>query len=57
MRITDVRTMLLAGPDPHGVGGVPRTWKIMLVRIDTDSGVYGLGEAGTMLGVAEAIRR
>jgi galactonate dehydratase len=55
MRVTDVRTMLLDGPDPHGVGGVARSWKIMLVRIDTDAGIYGLGEAGTMIGVDEAI--
>ena len=24
MKITDVRTMLLLGPDPHGVGGIER---------------------------------
>ena len=30
MKITDVRTMLLHGPDPHGVGGVERTWHVLL---------------------------
>ena len=55
MKITDVRTMLLHGPDPHGVGGVERTWDVLLVRIDTDGGVYGLGEAGAFMGDREAI--
>jgi galactonate dehydratase len=55
MRITDVRTMLLAGPDPHGIGGQSRTWHVLVVRVDTDAGVYGLGEAGNMFGVREAI--
>ena len=55
MRITDIRTMLLSGPDPHGVGGGFRTWTMLLVRVDTDEGIYGLGEAGDMLGTREAI--
>lgn len=44
MRITQVRTMALKGTDPHGMGGVPRTWNVLLVRVDTDEGIYGLGE-------------
>ena len=36
MKITDVRTMLLLGPDPHGVGGVERSWHVQFVRVDTD---------------------
>lgn len=55
MRVTDVRTMLLEGPDPHGIGGRPRTWQVLLVRVDTDSGVYGLGEAPAFMGVREAL--
>jgi L-alanine-DL-glutamate epimerase-like enolase superfamily enzyme len=55
VRITDIRTMLLSGPDPHGVGGGFRTWTMLLVRVDTDEGIYGLGEAGDMLGTREAI--
>jgi len=59
MRITDVRSMVLAGPDPHGIGGEARTWKMIIVRVDTDGGVYGLGEAPhiqvSLLGVREAI--
>ncbi len=55
MKITDVRTMRLSGPDPHGVGGTERTWHVQIVRIDTDGGVYGLGESGTMLGEREGI--
>ncbi len=55
MKITDVRTMLLLGPDPHGVGGVERSWHVMFVRVDTDAGVYGLGEAGNFMGDRQAI--
>ena len=45
MKITNVRTMALVGPDDHGIGGKGRDWHILLVRIDTDAGIYGLGEA------------
>ena len=38
MKITDVRTMLLTGPDPHGVGGIERVWHVLFVRVDTDAG-------------------
>ncbi len=38
MRITDVRTMRLEGPDPHGIGGHARTVSFLLVRVDTDAG-------------------
>lgn len=55
MRITDVRTMLLRGPDPHGVGGTERQWDVLIVRVDTDAGVHGIGEAAAFLGVREAI--
>lgn len=55
MKVTDVRTMRLSGPDPHGVGGTARTWSIEIVRVDTDAGLYGLGEAGHMMGDREAI--
>jgi galactonate dehydratase len=55
MKVTDIRTMRLAGPDPHGVGGVERTWQIELLRVDTDAGIHGLGEAGSMMGDSEAI--
>jgi galactonate dehydratase len=55
MKITDVRTMLLLGPDPHGVGGVERSWHVLFVRVDTDAGIYGLGEAGNMMGDRQAI--
>jgi L-alanine-DL-glutamate epimerase-like enolase superfamily enzyme len=55
MRITDVRTMRLVGPDPHGVGGTAREWSILLVRVDTDAGVHGLGEAPGFIGDREAI--
>ncbi len=45
MKINNVRTMVLVGPDDHGVGGQGRNWHVLLVRIDTDAGHYGLGEA------------
>lgn len=45
MKISNVRTMVLVGPDDHGVGGQSRNWHVLLVRIDTDAGLYGLGEA------------
>lgn len=45
MKITDVRTMALVGPDAHGIGGKGRDWHVLIVRIDTDAGIYGLGEA------------
>ena len=54
MKITDVRTMLLTGPDQHGVGGIGRTWHVLFVRVDTDAGIYGIGEAGNLLGDRQA---
>jgi L-alanine-DL-glutamate epimerase-like enolase superfamily enzyme len=56
MKITDVRTMLLSGPDEHGVGGIARTWHVLLVRVDTDAGIYGLGESGNFAGDRTLIR-
>ncbi len=59
MKITQIRTMVLTGTDPSGMGGIPRPWSVMLVRVDTDSGLYGLGEAAHWqrgyFGVREAI--
>jgi L-alanine-DL-glutamate epimerase-like enolase superfamily enzyme len=45
MKIKSVRTMVLTGQDPHGMGGEPRTWNVLLVRVDADNGLYGIGEA------------
>lgn len=59
MKITDVRTTILTGADPHGIGGKARGWKVMLVRVDTDEGIYGVGEAPhlqvSLMGVRDAI--
>src|SRR4051794_13608938 len=57
MKITDIRTMALVGPDPHGVGGEPRNWPVLIVRIDTDEGIYGLGEVTNLIffGVRDAL--
>lgn len=56
MLISDVRTMRLRGPDPHGIGGQSRTVELLYVRIDTDAGIYGIGEASPFPGVEETIR-
>ena len=45
MKITNVRTTVLKGTDPAGMDGTPRTWHTIIVRIDTDEDLYGLGEA------------
>ena len=55
MKITDVRTAKLVGPDSHGVGGKARNVSFVLVRVDTDEGLYGIGEAEAFMGVREAI--
>ena len=55
MRITDIRSMVLRGPDRHGIGGAAREWSVVIVRVDTDAGIYGLGEALNYMGVREAL--
>lgn len=56
MKITDIRTMRLWGPRIHGLGGASDA-KVarFILRIDTDAGIYGLGEVDDFMGVAEAI--
>lgn len=56
MRVTQVTTCLLRGTDPHGIGGQPRERSIRLIRIETDAGLTGIGEATELIGVVEAIR-
>jgi galactonate dehydratase len=55
MKITDIRTMQLTGHDTHGVGAIERDWTIRLVRVDTDAGIHGIGEAGNFLGDEQGI--
>ena len=55
MRITRVRTLRVEGPDPGGIGGKPRTYSFLLVRIDTDTGLHGIGEALDFPGVRQVI--
>ena len=55
MKITDVRSMRLSGPRPHSVGGAESTIGKWIVRVDTDAGIHGLGEAEDFMGVGEAI--
>ena len=54
MKITDIRTAKLTGPDSHGVGGKARNVNFLRVRVDTDEGLYGIGEAEAVMGVREA---
>lgn len=56
MKITDIRMMRLWGPRYHGVGGESggQIGKV-IVRVDTDAGIYGLGEADDFMGLREAI--
>ena len=55
MKITDIRTMKLTGPDSHGVGGKTRNLSYLLVRVDTDTGIYEIGESEVFLGVPDSI--
>jgi L-alanine-DL-glutamate epimerase-like enolase superfamily enzyme len=56
VKITAIRSMRLRGPLVHGQGGeVGSTIGKVLVRVDTDAGIYGLGEADDFMGVGEAI--
>ena len=55
MKVSDVRWQILEGLDPHGIGGRPRTRRVLVVRVETDAGVHGLGEAPLFLGVIEAL--
>src|SRR5947209_5043214 len=55
MKITDLQTTRVVGPDYHGIGGQPRDRSFLIVRIDTDAGIYGLGEAQVLIGIPEGI--
>lgn len=55
MKITDIRTMQLTGPREHDLGGSEGTIDKLVIRVDTDSGIYGLGEADAFLGVRDAV--
>lgn len=55
MKITNMRTMRITGPDPHGLGGEPRPWTLIIVKIETDEGIYGLGEAPNIPGIHEGL--
>ena len=45
MRITDVETMILRRPDVRDIGDSSQD--ILLVRVLTDEGLVGIGEADT----------
>jgi galactonate dehydratase len=56
MKITDVRTMRLWGPLIHGQGGeMGGSAAKVIVRVDTDAGIYGLGEVDDFMGVRDGI--
>jgi L-alanine-DL-glutamate epimerase-like enolase superfamily enzyme len=56
VKITDIRSMRLWGPLHHGQGGVSDE-KIarVVVRVDTDAGIHGLGEVDDFMGVRDAL--
>lgn len=55
MKVTGVRSTRLVGPRPHSLGGEEGRFSTILIRVDSDEGVYGLGEAEDFFGVREAI--
>lgn len=42
--ITNVTTMVLRGEHSHGLGGIPRIWHLIVVKIETNIGLHGYGE-------------
>ena len=57
MKITDIRMMRLWGPLMHGQGAsTDEMIAKVIVRVDTDSGLYGLGECDDFAGVRDMIR-
>jgi galactonate dehydratase len=56
VKITSIRSMRLWGPLVHGQGGETggEIGKV-IVRIDTDAGIHGLGEADDFMGVRAGI--
>lgn len=56
MKITDIRTMRLIGPLCHGQGGGTGDMIAkVIVRVDSDAGIYGLGEVDDFMGVRQGI--
>src|SRR4051812_30319073 len=55
MKITDIRSMRLWGPRNHGVGGGTSHIAKVVIRVDTDAGIHGLGEVDDFMGVRPAI--
>jgi galactonate dehydratase len=55
MKITDIRMMRLWGPRNHGVGGGTAKIAKVIVRVDTDAGLYGLGEVDDFMGVRQGL--
>ena len=49
MKITDVEVLLINHPLPTD-REAPRPWKPLLVKVNTDEGIYGMGEIGMAYG-------
>jgi galactonate dehydratase len=57
MKITSIRELRLFGPLVHGQGGeTGNEIGKVVIRVDTDAGIYGLGEADDFMGVRDAVR-
>src|SRR4051795_7388643 len=56
VKITGIRSMRLWGPLLHGQGGETggEIGKV-IVQVDTDAGIHGLGEADDFMGVRQGI--
>ena len=59
MKITDVRSLYLEGPRNHMPGGGAGVARKLVVRVETDEGAYGLGEASyftaSPMGIRDAV--
>ena len=49
MKITSVELLLIDSPLPTNYGK-PLSWKPIIVKVNTDEGIYGLGEVGMAYG-------
>lgn len=55
MKITDIKTFLVDATPPNGWGGGGRNW--LFVKVETDEGLYGIGEASGWPRVVETAVR
>jgi galactonate dehydratase len=55
MKITNLRTMKIQGPLSHTQGGAEGTFTKLIIRIDGEGGLYGLGECENFMGAREGV--